>query len=502
MATLAQLRAQLADNKSRLLERLDSTYVPLAGDAEIQRVWSYKNSDDQAEYISFLNSYTSAANADPQAYVENLKVARKTFPGRWRLAFVKPIRIGKTPYVLQVLRKGFITQLVDNGALNWSEARLSIDKSQTLHGDIQYVFVRFPNVSPDNVRGIVSSINALPAHAFHPVIRGEDYGQNFYRQYCTFVIEQDGSATINLLVSKSQVTVQAYSNWATERQESVTYHFDVPADLAQAIIDDHKTATGGGVRQGASATCSYNARQGLFDIILRDKSDADALTIIDDISMRNASYTESTSYYWGISEEAARSTYNIPGTVPEGWTYTKRISNTGEGKFTVVISGRQSIAGSKEFTIDLGNGNTETHKIAWNQPSSEVSNITAPPEGYEQRVSGMNRNQDGTWNWHIVTVSDDDSAGQGDGDYYFSDMTMNRRMWDTQNHIYKDQFLYIRYRHTIKRFPTATEAYAYARESWLARGNPHRQIGNHKHLGTKVIIELNQGWVDGDGYTI
>jgi hypothetical protein len=500
VATLTQLRAQLADSKSRLLERMDSTYVPLAGDAEIHRVWSYNNSQDQSEYVSFLSTYTSASNPAPQSYVENLRVGRKTWPGIWRLAFVRPIRIKTTPYIVEVLRKGFITQLVDGGVLSWSDARLSIEASRTLHDDIQYIFVRFPGVSPDHVRGIVDSINALPVAAFHPVIRGEDYGEDFYRQYCTFVIEQDGSATINLLVSKSHVIINAYSHWATERQEHVTYHFGVPAVLAQLIIEDHKTASGGGDRMGASATCSYDRREGLFDIILRDKSDADAITIIDDISERSASYTESTSYYWGISEEAARSTYNIPGTVPEGWIYHKRISNTGEGKFTVIISGRQAIAGSREFTIDLGNDDSETHKVAWNQPSSALATIPGPPSGFQQRVSGISRNQDGTWNWHIITTPEDEGPGLGAGDHYFSDTTIHRRMWDTANHLYKDQFLYIRFRHTVKQFPVAAQAFAFARESWLARGNPHRQIAKKRHLGTKVIVEINPGWQDGDGY--
>jgi hypothetical protein len=106
----------------------------------------------------------------------------------------------------------------------------------------------------------------------------------------------------------------------------------VPKDLVQTIVDAWKTEA------GRSASVSYNKDQGLVDLILYDKDFA-GNTLVD-ISARSCSYVETKTYYWGIADP---STYTIPDSTADGYSYTKAVYEASDGGYDVVITTRQSI---------------------------------------------------------------------------------------------------------------------------------------------------------------
>ncbi len=503
--SLAQLTGNLSDAKWRLREDLDSTFVSLLGDGELQRVIPLQESSYYYDHKEWLDTYTAqanAVNATPQKYVTNIVVGTKIFTGIWRQAFVRLLEIGTKPHILQVLREGYIESLMTDDIIpvfDWSEARLDMQDSLSLHGSIEYLRVQFPNVSPEAVRAIVDEIYALDVDGFEPVIRGEPYGTDFYRQFVVDKIEQDGSATIVLQVSKSQVTKNAYTLIGTEDEEGVIHHWDVPESLVNTIMENHKWTdlpTNTVEKVGASATISYGSQTGLFDIVLRSPT-ADSLVSIEDVvTQSDCTFKTWTSYFWGLTQaQAVDVDRTIPDPVPATYSYTKTLQSMKAGKYMVIIKKRQSQAGTRDIVVTLREGVTETHKFAWGQEPATA--VPVPASGNEMRPVALGRINDCAWYWHFV--ESDIDAWDNVLCFYYSDLTLNRRAWDTILNVYVDQYLYKRFKHWIKEFATPAEAFTWANSSWIARGKPYRSAGRGKHHGTQVTITIDQGWEDGDG---
>lgn len=507
MISAETLIGQLADSRWKLRERLDSTFATLIEDGEIQRVLALANSQDLADYENWIETYTAEANAETVTalkYVDGLIIGERTFSGRWRQAYTKLIRIDENPFIVQVLRKGYITTLMTSDVVpvfDWTEARVDTEDSRATTTPLERLRVRFPNVSPDNVEAVIDEIFALDVDGFEPVIRGEAYGTDFYRQFVTYRIEADGSATIILQVSKTQVTKSTYSQIGTEDEEAITNHWDVPPSLFNGIIENFKwtdNPTNTVENIGASAGASYDPREDLYDIILRAPAADASVSITDVLTQENCTWKTWTSFWWGLTEaEAIDATHSIPAVVDGNYSYTKSLGKQRGGKYMVTVKKRQALAGSRDITITLRAGVTETHHLAWGQLAATEPPV--PAVGSEQRVSAIGRNDDCSWYWHTVeSLIDEWSATLC---FYYSDLTLNRRAWDTLLSVYVDQYLYKRFKHYIKEYATAAEAFTWANSSWIARGNPYRFVGARKHQGTQVTITLDQGWVDGDGYT-
>jgi len=346
---LAQIRSVLADVEAEYVDRQDDAAVGLLGDREVKRAFVLPVSREEEGFddlVSYLELYTATKNDDPLRYVEDLVIQGTELEGKWRHAYAyrlrrqDPSNPRDTQHILvQVLRKGYIEALVSGTTLDWSEARVEKNLDITagantatsyVGGDDpeRFITTYFPNVSPFKVKAITDTIFALAAGTFVPVIKGDSsYGNAYHRLGVGHVIENDGSATIRLMLAKPQFVLDAYTTYLTGRQMDVTYLWNVPKELAQGILTAWKTV------KGRSATASYSSSQMLVDIVLYSK-DYTEETLLNEITFKNCDYEEVTNYYWGIEDATD---YDITLPVAAGVTAWKSISNNGDGSYDVII---------------------------------------------------------------------------------------------------------------------------------------------------------------------
>ena len=338
-------RDVLQEGDAKILPNLDDTYAHLVGDAELTRGWVEGASSKIPLLVDALDTFTSMANLDtgPSRFVDNPTASGEIYPGRWRQAFVRILKQAGTggrpdKYIIaQTLRRGYIEKLIneDSTDLDWTEARL--DNKRSLPGDSsptnaeeKYIIVRWPNVSPDVVEAIKATIQALDATTFHPIIRKEDMGTGFTRLWCTSSIEDDGSATVSLLLAQPRFQVTGFDSVGSEREADITYLWNVPKVIAQGVIDAERAT-------GKSLTASYNNELGVVDIVVRTK-DFTGITALGDVSRRNCNADETRDYRWGVSLAVAEAT-DI-GVVPDGSTVAKEIRANGDGSYDVIITTR------------------------------------------------------------------------------------------------------------------------------------------------------------------
>jgi hypothetical protein len=381
----------LAEAEAKLFPRFDDTGRPLLRDVEIQRGWIESVPEKASQLVDYLEIYTSAKNDEPLLYVDDPVASGEIFEGRYRNAFTQRIkqsdgRGGFEHVIIQTLRKGFIENvLLEAGTIDWSEAR--VQKGRSLPpGDYDatsehYLMVFWPGVSPDAVKKVVDQINGRPDDNIDNVrIREEAYGDNWHRVFTTYQMEEDGSATVFMFLALPEYTLYGLQGHLTDRQTDVTYVWGVPKGLAQDIITAFQAT-------GRSARASYNTQQGLVDLTLYAR-DTTGLEIEDDVSRLNCNATETTDYYWGISQNDAENTYNIPAQ-SDGWTYSKNIRSNGDGSFDVTITGRQVSYRTYAFanTRVSGLSSEQEDKRLGLTNDANIPDISSPAQGdiYEMR---------------------------------------------------------------------------------------------------------------------
>lgn len=382
-------RKELAESAARLVSYGSN---PLTGDIELVRFWPVGADKLIASAEAFLDRYTTAA-ADPatvasQHYVDNPLAgapSAKPFPGRWRPvtdARGKRRQAEGEQGVYQTLRLGYITSLVSGTvpALSWDSARIGQDgishaPTDGVNGTEDWISVRWVNVSPFHAETIVQSINGLTHNTFAPVIKGEAYGTGFTRLYCTHSIAEDGSAVITLLLAKPRVSITAFSGWMTSKRRDMTYHWNVPKFIAQAVIDAEK-----GV--GKSVNPSYNKDSKTFDIVVEAKS------IIPSVRMNvldatACSFYEWDSFYRGVGDPTL---YPVPAPA-NGWTYRRTEDDNGDGTYDVRINSRQTRY--RPIPQRLAEASTLDRTYVYEQlgvVDQAIPDITNPPQGvmYDQ----------------------------------------------------------------------------------------------------------------------
>lgn len=330
---IEQAREVLDEEKAFIFEGFDDNYVNLLGDAEIARVWKEAATDEIPELIDFLENFTSAKNLNPQKFVTDPKASGEEFKGIWRQVFVRRIFREEIHLIVQVLRKGFIQQLVNDSILDFSEARL--DNNRTVPGDTGinteeiYTLIQFPNIDPALIETIAETIRAIPVSGFNPVIQGESYRTGLHRLNVSTVIENDGSGTITLLLADPEYTLVGFSDFGTERAADVTYFWNVPKELSQALLTSEQGT-------GKSATASYNVQQQLVDIVVRARTFS-TISIVANLSRRSCSSDETRDYFWGATRADAETLHIVPAVVPVGTVARKEIRSNGDGTYDVVI---------------------------------------------------------------------------------------------------------------------------------------------------------------------
>jgi len=326
---LSQCREILAENEALYLENLDDSRVSLLADGELNRAWREPVGDLVPMLMDYLDNYTSAKNKDESRTVTDPITEGEIHNGVWRQAFVRRLKLRDgNYYIVQTLRKGYITKLVSGATVDYSEVRL--DNSRHFPGDgvsaqEDYAILRWPNVSPDDRQSIVDSLNALNADTFQPRIRGEALGSDWHRILATSAIENDGSATVTMLLARPEYSLETYERSGTAQHEDVSNQWNVPKTLAQGIIDAWEAP-------GRSARASYG-QDGLVNIILSEKVDQPDIHE-DIITFRNCDRYRETDYYWGVSDPDL---YSVPDTTDAGVTIEKLVNERGDNTYTIVI---------------------------------------------------------------------------------------------------------------------------------------------------------------------
>ena len=324
---------QLSEADAVPFNNMELLGVPLLGDLDIVRGWEEIEIDDVPTLMYCLELYTSAKNAEantPLKYVDDPMINSEVFSGRFRAASLhrRTTGNGDLSTIVQVLRRGYITSLVTASVLDWSEARLENGKdlpagtNATNPGGTtteNYVLVKWPNVSPDHVRTIVASINALAPASFNPTIRSQSYGTGFHRIYTTHEIEDDGSATIILLLASPEYRLTGFRSWFGGDQEEITYLWNVPKELAQAVID-----AGKGV--GKSIIPSYSSQSGLVDLVIYSR-ELLGRSLLGVLTESNCDSYTMSSFYMGTYYPAL---YVIPQSTDPGFSYRKRIGDNAD----------------------------------------------------------------------------------------------------------------------------------------------------------------------------
>ena len=321
--------------------------------------------------------------------VADFTVEYRKYDGTWRTVSVtSQYDPQKGGVIVHQLRYGYITSLVTGGAIDWTEARLApdmgtrdlpagtctVDPGGTTQEN--YLVAQWVNVSPSHVQTIVATILALNADtAFNPVIKGQTYPTTYHRINCISKIVEDGSAVITLFLGRPEYCLQGFKTWLTQRREDITYHWNVPKTLAQAVLDAEK-----GV--GKTALASYNQSQGLVDIVVTTK-DFTGYSLLGLRLRENCDSNLYKDFYWGVSNP---SVYTLPAgsSITSGDTYEMVVDNQQDGTYDVGIifhhTKLRTYPTRSHITSTL---DTIYEYKQWGAPGATyMTDIDNPPQGY------------------------------------------------------------------------------------------------------------------------
>ena len=274
----------------------------------------------------YLATYVSAKNSKPSSTVTNPTTTEgEEYDGLWRhVSEGFNVAPNKREYLMRVLRKGYAT------VISWTEARLVEGKD--LQETENYRTIRWLNCDAAKVNTMAASLSA--ASFADPVVKSEKLAGTWHNIAVEPSIAEDGSGIVTLFIAKPQFTLAAYQNYLTTHASNVTYLFQVPKNLAQALITAHKTAA------GASVSCSYANASGLVDLVLYSKV-YNAKTKTDVVTAWDYAHKEFTTTYYDLTEAVADAL--VLAAPPVGWRYEARKINKGDGSWEVVIVKRHAL---------------------------------------------------------------------------------------------------------------------------------------------------------------
>jgi hypothetical protein len=399
---VADARDKLRKLDAFFYDNLENTDQVMLGDSEINLAWKVSAPDQVPHLRWFLENYTWDSNTVECKYVDDPIVKGSAVLGRWRQAYVRDLKKNEKGqdiyYIILTLRKGYIESLVTASVLDYSEAR--VDQVRQLPAGTcttnpggttasDFVILKWNNISPYKVETIKDQIEALAPDTFSPVIRGESYGTNMHRLYISSSIETDGSATINLLLASPEFTLTGFQTWQTNKQTNITYHWDVPRTIAQALINTEQG-------RGKSVIPSYNPTQGLVDIVVYTKdfttSSVTGITLVD-----MCDYSITGNLYWGVYDPN-NAAYACPA-YSSGLTYFKDVSNNDDGTYDISIRVRKARYRNYPLRQSMESVMLERWEhLQLNVSDESVPDISSATRGYIYRQS-RNPNEDCSSNY-------------------------------------------------------------------------------------------------------
>jgi len=478
--------------------------------------------------------------------------------GLWRFVSVDPTH-SRGEGVFLTLREGYAS------AIQWDEARVpsrdilpATDNVPIETGvtniDEDYIDVLFPNVDPEKSSAIAEALLALRTVTGQTI-----WTHSFTGEYHVIRArvreEEDGSHSIFGLLAKPRSFVKTYDNYNSHNAADVYYLHHVPKPIVQSLVDDGVYKT-----DGASATLNYSTERGTYDVIIRTGVD-EPLTVLSKQTVDGCQQEVYTSFYWGVTTDTMRS-LSAAG-APAGWIYElapptpaangrwnlrftkiKAIAKTAPAYTSAITSSRETETQEKKnqttiesigeeeqgiikrvrglinrfcrfdtvkedvtstpwettFTLTDGPDGEEVHTVKGNQRTIEFD---AAGSGFANRLTGWSRNEDGTYNWHIVKEIDTFYL-EVTNHWYYDIWHRRTRIVSSgfQTGWYQDEYRIYRYKYQTRRFTSEDEAYLWLRESTNFQPNSGvSTVGKNKFIAQRRFLERDFGWAnDGLAY--
>ena len=391
---------------------------------------------------------------------------RGKFEGVWRFVSCDPTKSNRSEGVYLTLREGYAQKLAwDEARVPSRDIIPQTDNVPIEDGvtntDEDYIDIIFPNCDPEKSQSIADALLALETVS-SPTIWTHKYTATYHVLRSRVREENDGSHSVVGVLARPRCFVKTYENYNSHNAADVYYLHHVPKRIVQSIVDNGAYKT-----DGASCTLNYATERATYDVIIRTGVD-DPITIVNKQTEDGCLTETYTDFYFGITKAAVDAItigtppneapkgyiYNITGISPAangrfnvrvdrikaiaktGTKYTSEITKSSETKtqesknqpsvitlgaavqgiikrvrnmmnrFCVYDAVKEEITSTEwgpiEFTIQ-GEDGDEDHIVYGNQRTIDIGD---PGEGFYYRLAGWSRNEDGTYNWHLVKEKD------------------------------------------------------------------------------------------------
>lgn len=221
---LQQCADWFAETEAKSLGSFPSDFGVIINESELNRVFRIESSDLIDFGVEFMRDYHSVS-AIPESYDPDDLVAGQwtvtdpmmdgeTFEGTYRHARLRVYRQVENGteyfYVIQTLRKGWITSVDNKGAVDWSEFR--IINSEYFHANRSMPVLRLRGVAATAVHDICEYLNQdsfTDILCFNDTLEG-----TWYRTKIETDMEEDGSYRIDIKLADTNNTDLYYLYYA------------------------------------------------------------------------------------------------------------------------------------------------------------------------------------------------------------------------------------------------------------------------------------------------
>jgi hypothetical protein len=537
---------------------IKGTGTPNKSHSEITVRFDGANLEMFAQLQKCLEFYCWPTNPNKSGSVKDPAIdggpQRGKLEGIWRFVDCSPTHAARGEGVYLTLREGYASELV------WSEARVpsrallpqtdNVPIEAVGNTDEDYIDILFPNVDPTKSQTMADALLAMKT-VDAPTIWTHKYTGVYHVIYARPREEDDGSHSIIGLLARPRSFLKTYESFESHNATDVYYLHHVPKTIVQSVVDDplYKTV-------GASATANYSTERGTYDVIIRTGPD-EPVTILNKQTEDGCLTEIYTDWYFGVTKDTVDAT--SVGSAPQGWIYRiTGISPTSNGKFNMrrdrihgierigtgyynetsssresftveslnttnkgtALPGQQGIIQrflsrlnrfctwdtrlintqstpwEVEFTVPDAPAGVEIHTVKGNQRTIA---FPAAEAGYNTALTGWQRNEDGTFNWHLVkTVDQYDTATV---EYWIYDIYHRRTLVIAGSGPnagkYQDQYRRYTWKFESSRHKTEAAAYAWLRES--SNYDPRSGVETHGKTSFRAqrrSLQTDYGWVD------
>ena len=405
-------------------ERWSAHDNKLWSDGDLVAYWPGVPESVMEECESYLRLYCDVSNATKaRTWCQDPKIKEATYPGKWRLFRVYFDR-GKSgqPGIVRELKRGFAT------TASWTEA-LQVDgdslqaNAYSPDGDQteRYLHVVFPNVDPDYVSEIVTALETETS-VTNPVVQGKVRTGLWHYIHVKPEKQEDGSFWIRLFMGMPQYSFSSKEKVGTPDVTDVTYYWNVPKKLAQALATSKVDPTPPAVADlNASTSANYSTGQGLVDIIFRRRGTVVSITISEMLTETGNTVTASagppvveaenwtlvreyTEWTWGLSKaEVVAKALKAKEVTRGDIKRIDGISYDGQGNYSIKITRQQAvekeICAAKVIHIDAGSSVLRDRYIN----KTDVPPLLTLEAGKVKKLVELDMNRYGLWDYTVDT---------------------------------------------------------------------------------------------------